>query len=57
MCIFYRQWEDCGIRECKYFGDISGICHNDKNKKGFNQPCPIKGHKLIKENIECPDTK
>jgi hypothetical protein len=56
MCKFYQGWQDCGINECRFFGDISGLCHNDKNKKDFNQLCPIKGYNK-KENAECPNTK
>lgn len=56
MCKHYSGWE-CGVKECKYFGDISGLCHNNENKKGFNQTCPIKGYDSKKENTECLDMK
>lgn len=42
MCEKREPWNLPTVHECRFYGDMTETCHNEKSKY-FNQTCPVKG--------------
>lgn len=54
MCKLYGKWESLEIKECRYYGDMSKLCHHPDNN---NIPCHTDGKPQKQEVVNGSGTR